>query len=145
MTLRVTLGPFTLVTVAAVLVFGVIIPLAESIYGVSADTGRPSRGTREAEWMVSQSWPDVQQCLELGRGGVSTDDRFVLKANIDAAGIVRSVTVVESPEVGGVLNTCLLRIVRAWRFQPSPGDRSIVLVFDPSQHAFDTSFDASAP
>lgn len=130
-----------MVTIAAVLIFGVVVPVMETISGISADTGAP----RKAEGMVNRSWQDARRCLEIAGGRELAQRRFVLRASIDATGFVKSVTVIETPAYGSVANDCLIRIVRAWRFERSADERTVDLVFDPSQHAFDASFDISEP
>ncbi len=134
-----------MVTIAAVLIFGVVVPVMETIFGISADTGAPRKDTREAEGMVNRSWQDARRCLEIAGGRELAQRRFVLRASIDATGFVKSVTVIETPAYGSVANDCLIRIVRAWRFERSADERTVDLVFDPSQHAFDASFDVSEP
>ena len=143
MTLRVTFAPFTIVTLAAVLVFGVLVPLAEVIYGISADTGKPTAHRGEAERMVSWSWREAERCLESSSLSRARAGRFVFRVEVGATGVVKSVSVLESPDYADPTSDCLIRIVRAWQFERAEKPRSIDLVFDPEQHAYDASFDPS--
>jgi len=139
MVLRIAFEPFTVITLVAVLVFGVVVPTVERTYHISADNvGRPLI-EREAEQKVQWAWNEAERCFEedprwMSGGG----PRVVLRVTVLPSGVVYSVRVLESPAYADRLQMCLTRLVRTWRFSPAEGTRTVDVVFDPAQQAFDS-------